>query len=822
MSTADATVTIPDPEPLTLRDLAYQAASATKLDSFAGAYAPEADKANRIAATFSKTYPQTTRLAKLCESTLVNQMAFLLHVPNATPTLAVLSCPFPTADGTDAIFAGTLGDSMDIICPVTIRMRDVKGSCITVLSSNAHPTRLNMAMSNSDPVSEEGPDPAGEAVAEPPGPDRIGLDITNPDAPPCFVVMPKVFPLAGGYRIPKGPPIDVIATETIRNLNAVNDRDEFHMWFEGMRYGVVHLQNYSLQARNTLFVYDQIAKEQFPEATNLVSHFTLHVNYLTPNDPLYHQVTANVLNAKEKAFVTFGGTLAHRQSEAPITPTKPQVTPNESPTTVNDLIKGLTTAITENKTMTSTEKEHAKDVKENQAFYEILFGRIVQVIDEDGKETSKFKKAKIDQHFLQVLQATKNTKATKLLQAAIENMATEMNYRDTRFASISNIRAELFDQPMTAALRTGTWEYKHTVLHPEGVKTHFGIHHLAPARTWSADYRTRLEGEIRIIQQEQVEEASSRTAAKTTDLYHMGRLNTLSEINEMIANFYTTMHTMIEVDEANPPAIWTEIVEFDRVLRSTEARSWFEAHRSLKEAHFNVAQDIQSTVAGFANIARRQVYKKAIMDGHEISADIYSIAIRQSTTLRTNLQNIVLSMLAGPYKEASFIFKLFQPPEAPNKRKATPEATSDSPNTRTRTNPQAPTESPSTSASTTNRIPRTTGNTNRNPSDLLNNTPPPQGKTILKQMDEDPTAKFMHPGPIFPHPSKPNSFTLMCCRSAYEGKTCTFHSCKFYHFPTNLSTVPADIKTKLTAWVATKDKVEWNTAGAAWATPAGN
>ena len=59
MSTAEATVTIPDPEP-TLRDLAYQAASATKLDSFAGAYAPEADKANRIAATFFKTYPETT------------------------------------------------------------------------------------------------------------------------------------------------------------------------------------------------------------------------------------------------------------------------------------------------------------------------------------------------------------------------------------------------------------------------------------------------------------------------------------------------------------------------------------------------------------------------------------------------------------------------------------------------------------------------------------------------------------------------------------------------------------------------------------------
>jgi hypothetical protein len=134
MSTIDTNiVTNPDPEP-TLHDLAYQAASASKLNSFAGAYAPDPDKVKRIAKTFSKTYPDMTRIANLCDSRLVNQVAFFLDNPNATPTLAVLSCPFPTAMGTEAIFAGTLGDTMDIICPVTIRMRDIKGYCITAVS----------------------------------------------------------------------------------------------------------------------------------------------------------------------------------------------------------------------------------------------------------------------------------------------------------------------------------------------------------------------------------------------------------------------------------------------------------------------------------------------------------------------------------------------------------------------------------------------------------------------------------------------------------------------------------------------------------------
>ena len=148
MPTTAANDTIPYTEP-TLYDLAYQAASAAKLNSFAGAYVPDPDKVKRIAAIFSKTYPDITSVANICDSGLVNQVAFFLDNPGANPSLAVLLCPFLTAIRTEAVFAGTLGDSMDIICPVTIRMRDIKGYCITVAASNTSPTLLNMSMSMS-------------------------------------------------------------------------------------------------------------------------------------------------------------------------------------------------------------------------------------------------------------------------------------------------------------------------------------------------------------------------------------------------------------------------------------------------------------------------------------------------------------------------------------------------------------------------------------------------------------------------------------------------------------------------------------------------
>jgi hypothetical protein len=826
MPTTAANDPIHDTEP-TLRDLAYQAASAAKLNSFAGAFVPDPDKVNRIATTFSKTYPDMTRIANICDSSLVNQVAFLLDIPGANPTLAVLSCPFPTAIGTEAVFAGTLGDSMDIICPVTIRMRDIKGYCITVAASNTSPTLLNMAVSTSDPITEEGPDPDDGTVADPPGPDRIGLDITNPDATPCFAAFPKVFLLAGGHRIPTGVPVTVTTTESVRNINNVTNLDEFHMWYEGMRYGTVHLQNFSIHSKDTLFVYDQLDKVQFIPETNFVSKFTVKPTFLTPNDPVYHEVTTAVLAAKEKAFISFGSTTARQTAfTTPPKYLRQAEAINESPNMVTTLLQGLTTAITDNstKTMTSTEREHAKEAQEHQHFYEILFASTIEITNDDGTKTKHFKKATVDPMFVQVLKTNKNSKATRLMQVAIESMAAEMNFRENRFASASSLEAEMFDQPLTAAIRTAQWEHQHTVIHPEGIKTHFGFHHLAPPRTWSADYKTRLEGAIKVVQQEQVEEATSRTSAKATELYHLGRTNTLGEINNNIGNFYTMMYTMITVDEDNPPDMWKEVIMFDRIMRSQEGRKWFELHRNIKELHFNVLQDIQSTIAGFVAVARRPGYKNALMDGLPVSPEIFTNAKTQGERLRHNLQTTILTMAAGQYKETPFTFKLFQPlGESPNKRKATQETTgSDQPNTRNRSNANNPSDA---TAAANNRIPRhnnAASNQQRNQSDLINNTTPPQGNKILKQLATDSTARLLHPGPIFPHPIKPNSFTVLCCRSAYENKACTFHNCKFYHFPANLTSVSAEIKAKLVTWVAAQPNVEWTNIGSAWATPQGN
>ena len=246
------------------------------------------------------------------------------------------------------------------------------------------------------------------------------------------------------------------------------------------------------------------------------------------------------------------------------------------------------------------------------------------------------------------MNANSNSKATKILQAAVEDVALEMNYTDNRFASASELNAELFDQPTTAGIRSpGNWEHRHTVLHPDGIKTHFAFHHLAPPRTWAADYKSRMEGAIKVTQQEQVEEASSRTQAKApTDLYHFGRVRSLNDINCMIGNFFCLMNTIIEYDANSPPSVWLEIVEFNTTMtRSQEARDWFNHHRNLKELMFNVIQESTSNIAGFVAVARNSKYKKAIEEGaRPISPDIFKFAKEQGTNLRSGLRNIILTM----------------------------------------------------------------------------------------------------------------------------------------------------------------------------------
>jgi hypothetical protein len=185
------------------------------------------------------------------------------------------------------------------------------------------------------------------------------------------------------------------------------------------------------------------------------------------------------------------------------------------------------------------------------------------------------------------------------------------------------------------------------VLNPDGIKTNFGLYHLAPPRTNSAVYRSRQEGETLLVQQEQVEEDKSRVNAKITDLYFMGRVGNLAEINKLLGNFFALMNTIIEFDIRCPPILWSEIAKFDKILQTEEGRNWCDIHCHSKEILFNVVREIQSTIVGFVNEARKQGYKNLVSTGTAISKLIFSDAQLQSKHILTNFTSTVLTVGAG-------------------------------------------------------------------------------------------------------------------------------------------------------------------------------
>ena len=517
---------------------------------------------------------------------------------------------------------------MDVICPVTIRLKDVRSEIISICPSHITATKYKLAISTSNPLDEDGPLLEGGMVdAEPAGPDRIHVDIQDPAMQPCFIAIPKVLlPFTGGYTLELDPAVSVVTTAALPN---VAPDSLANTWFQTIKYGVNHLDNFSIHAKDTLFVYEGLEKGDFIAANrNLASRCTVRVTTLTYDDPIYHEVIRNIRNEKEKANLSFGSKLlattampsASTCHQTPPTINLMVTTPTAPLDAYKELISEFTKAITDStgKSVTATERERANEAADVTLLYQLLFASSRDVIQDDGTTVESLVPATIHSLFAPILTANKNSKATKFLQDAVEHKIAELGSLDDKFASAANLYPKMFDQPLTAALRTGQWENTLSVLHPEGIKIHFGLHHLAPPRTNSAVYKARQVGETLLIQQEQVDEDKSRLNAKTTDLYYMDCMTGYPDLNETVANFLGMMNVIIVFDPASPPILWNEIAKFDRILRSPEGRQWCKLHRYVKEVLFNVLQDIQTTIAYFKGSAQASLQKaRVIRDSHD-------------------------------------------------------------------------------------------------------------------------------------------------------------------------------------------------------------
>ena len=277
---------------LSFRERAIHAATAAKLTTFAEAYDLDPTHVDKVNASFSKTCAPLARFATLCDPTVVKQLAFVMP----SFRMQVLTCPFPTQGGGDnneEVFAGSLGDSMEVFCPVTISMKDVCGDLLSICETRAEANAFQLPTSESNPLEEPAPPVDDEFIdveADVAGPDRIGIELNVATKDPCFVAIPKVIPVTGGETVyseffdnaTTTPEMPTVAPGSLTTI-----------WYEAMRYGIRMLDNLSLQAKDVLFKYENLAKDEFTSANRtLVSRFTTIVTYLTPEDALYQEAGA--------------------------------------------------------------------------------------------------------------------------------------------------------------------------------------------------------------------------------------------------------------------------------------------------------------------------------------------------------------------------------------------------------------------------------------------------------------------------------------------------------------------------------------------------
>ena len=230
---------------LSFRELAIQAAASAKLCSFAHAYDCNDDQVDKVNAIFSKTCPTLTRFATMCDMSLVKQLAFIMP----SSKMAVMSCPFSAIGRNNKeVFAGSLGDSMEIICPVTIKMSDARGNVLSICKTRAEANVQNLPTSTSNPLKEDAPPSADKdnlKIVKVAGPDCIGIKLNFATKEPCFVAIPKVLSIAGGITA-FAELSSTASIATTPTMPSIPPGSVTAVWYEARRYDICHLDNSSL------------------------------------------------------------------------------------------------------------------------------------------------------------------------------------------------------------------------------------------------------------------------------------------------------------------------------------------------------------------------------------------------------------------------------------------------------------------------------------------------------------------------------------------------------------------------------------------------
>ena len=142
------------------------------------------------------------------------------------------------------------------------------------------------------------------------------------------------------------------------------------------------------------------------------------------------------------------------------------------------MLNGIAKAFSDstNRYQTSADRKREKDAgKVARQYSSLLFASTIDIIQDDGTTVPSILPATINPMFKQVLYATaNNSKATRLMKEATDAVAAgDFNQSNDKFASAATFNSSYIDQPLVAALRTGTWKHKNYSTQPRRCQDEF-------------------------------------------------------------------------------------------------------------------------------------------------------------------------------------------------------------------------------------------------------------------------------------------------------------------------------------------------------------
>ena len=548
------------------------------------------------------------------------------------------------------IVAGTLTDELETNTPASVRLHSWEGWVSSLLPvASVDVFQLPRGALLPDTIQGEATAPG---VHEPGSFARLDFGDDAATLVPTFAAVPMVLGVPLGVHLPSGPSWSL--TEPIAELEALYPF--YEVWRSAHAYLAKNNMALSVTMGGPLFDQAAFTVNQFPDTLPLRLTGETNFTMIPPNFPLFAAVDILVKTSSREALFRIAETLGPAppvidvDAETGIPATADQGQAGGGLLTPDHLLRVMETM--NNKGSTSqAEKEHKLAAKIVAAKYSIVFARLVP--SEDGVSEPTVVPARIRPEFLEILETSKLSSATRMLRDAVDTAVRRAACSDNRFDGHVDMTGDMVDTVLTACVREFRILPHSLDTEPTRVKSNLTLLALVSPGTNSVTFKHRLDQGNVLAFQEAVGEAPAKMERKSTELFNGGSLTTGQSSINTSANWRALGNIITEdydVSECRK-SCWC----FGKNYFTDAGRLWLGRTLTTPQVPLNLLAAEWDIIASFVAIATVPEYRDAVLGGAPIHAEPYKNANVLATVVATDLYTAVVRNTLTAYAHIPYV-----------------------------------------------------------------------------------------------------------------------------------------------------------------------